>query len=273
MLYFLVPQRPTSRGTLDAVPPERRHLPPLAVFGLALLAACGGPFPQSTLAPVSDFGHDVDKLFTGIFWWAVVVFVLVEGLLLYSVLRFRHREGAPAPRQHEGHTGLEITWTLAPALILVFIAVPTVRTIFKTAGTPPPGAIRVEVIGHQWWWEYRYPDLGIVTANELHLPVGKPVKMLLRSIDVLHDFYVPEFRAKMDMIPGMVTYYWFTPTKTGTYEVLCAELCGVGHPQMRGKVVVDEQVAYQAWLEKQQTFAQLSGPSRMAKAMDKPAPQ
>src|SRR5262245_53186868 len=172
--------------TLDAVPPLRRHLPPLLVFSLVLLAACGGPYPQSTLAPVSDFGHDVDKLFTGIFWWAVGVFIVVEGLLLYSIVRFRHREGGPAPKQHEGHTALEIAWTLAPALILVFIAVPTVRTIFKTAGTPPPGALRVEVIGHQWWWEYRYPDLGIVTANELHLPVGKPVAVDITSADVIH---------------------------------------------------------------------------------------
>jgi cytochrome c oxidase subunit 2 len=96
----------------------------------------------------------------------------------------------------------------------------------------------------------------IVQGGELHLPAGKPVKMLLRSIDVLHDFYVPEFRAKMDMIPGTVTYYWFTPTRTGTFEVLCAELCGVGHPQMRGTVIVDTETAYQAWLQQQPTFSQ-----------------
>ena len=87
-----------------------------------------------------------------------------------------------------------------------------------------------------------------VEAADLHLPIGKPVKVLLRSIDVLHDFYVPEFRAKMDMIPGLVTYFWFTPTRTGTFEVLCAELCGVGHALMRGKVMVDTEKDYQAWL-------------------------
>jgi len=97
----------------------------------------------------------------------------------------------------------------------------------------------------------------IIAGGELHLPIGKPIRVHLRSIDVLHDFYVPEFRAKMDMIPGSVTYFWFTPTRTGTFEVLCAELCGVAHAQMRGTVVVDEADAYQEWLAQQQTFSQL----------------
>ena len=98
----------------------------------------------------------------------------------------------------------------------------------------------------------------LIEADDLHLPIGKPVKVLLRSIDVLHDFYVPEFRAKMDMVPGMITYFWFTPTRTGTFDVLCAELCGFGPLHMRGTVVVEDESAYQAWLREQQTFAQLS---------------
>ena len=88
----------------------------------------------------------------------------------------------------------------------------------------------------------------MIVGDDLHLPVGKPVKVLLRSVDVVHDFYVPEFRAKMDLVPGLVTYFWFTPTRTGTFEILCAGFCGVGHPQMRGKVVVDKQEDYHAWL-------------------------
>ena len=96
----------------------------------------------------------------------------------------------------------------------------------------------------------------IVEFDDLHLPIDQPVKMLLRSIDVLHDFYVPEFRAKMDMVPGMVTYFWFTPTRTGEFEVLCAELCGTGHAFMRGYVIVDEQGNYDKWLGEQETFAQ-----------------
>jgi cytochrome c oxidase subunit II len=162
--------------------------------------------------------------------------------------------------------------------------------------TVPADATEVEVMGQQWLWSYRLPGkdgrLGtsdarnitsdnpmglnpddpngkddiVVQNDDLHLPVGKPVKILLRSIDVLHDFYVPEFRAKMDMIPGSVTYYWFTPTRTGTFEVLCAELCGAAHAQMRSKVIVEEEKDYHAWLEKQRTFAELSGQGGVAKA-------
>jgi cytochrome c oxidase subunit 2 len=106
----------------------------------------------------------------------------------------------------------------------------------------------------------------VIQGDDLHLLLAKPVKILLRSIDVLHDFYVPEFRAKMDMIPGSVTYYWFTPTRTGTFEVLCAELCGAAHAQMRSKVIVEEEKEYHAWLEKQRTFAELSGQRNVAKA-------
>ena len=106
----------------------------------------------------------------------------------------------------------------------------------------------------------------VVEATDLHLPVGKPVKMLLRSIDVLHDFYVPEFRAKMDMIPGMVTYFWFTPTREGTFDILCAELCGQGHAYMRGKVVVVPEAEFQAWLGTHTTFAQSSAPAEQQAA-------
>ena len=158
--------------------------------------------------------------------------------------------------------------------------------------TVPANATIVEVVGQQWQWSFRLPGkdgklgtsdtrnispdnpLGlnpndpngqddiVVVSDDLHLPVGKPVRVLLRAIDVVHDFYVPEFRAKMDMIPGAVTYYWFTPIKTGGFDVLCAELCGYGHPYMRGHVVVDEENQYQAWLLKQKTFAQVSTASQ-----------
>ena len=136
------------RGSLyfDAVPLV------LALL-LLLLTGCSGPFPQSVFAPRSDFSTDLDGLYKNIFWWAVAVFVVVETLLLVAIARFRARPGRPAPKPVHGHTALEIGWTLAPALILVFIAVPTMREIFATAGQAPDGALRVEVIGHQWWWE------------------------------------------------------------------------------------------------------------------------
>jgi len=108
----------------------------------------------------------------------------------------------------------------------------------------------------------------VIQAEDLHLPLGKPVKILLRSIDVLHSFYVPEFRAKMDLVPGMVSYVWFTPTRTGTFLLLCAELCGNAHYAMRASVVVDEESEYRSWLQKQKTFAQLSARTRQAQAKE-----
>jgi cytochrome c oxidase subunit 2 len=158
--------------------------------------------------------------------------------------------------------------------------------------TVPEDATEFEVLAQQWQFSFRLPgkdgvlgtsdsrnissenpfglnpndpagqDDVLVESDEVRLPLDRSVKVLLRSIDVLHDFYVPEFRAKMDMVPGMVTYYWFIPTRTGTFDVLCFELCGVGHYTMRAKVVVEQESAYQAWLAEQPTFAQLSARAR-----------
>lgn len=213
---------------------------------------CAGPFPQSTLHPRSDFARAIDHLFTGIFWWALGVFVIVETILLIAVIRFRHREGQPAPRATHGHTVMEIAWTLAPAVILVFIAVPTVRTIFATAGDAPADALKVEVIGHQWWWEYKYPDLGIVTANEMHVPVGRPVQVAITSADVIHSFWVPVLGGKRDATPGHVTHIAFRADSVGDYPGQCAEFCGVSHANMRLRVLVDSDSAFRAWVAREQ---------------------
>jgi cytochrome c oxidase subunit 2 len=217
----------------------------------SVVAGCNGPFPQSTLAPKSDYSAAVDTLFTGIFWWAVVVFALVEGLLLFTIVRYRRREGGAAPKPLHGHTALEIGWTLAPALILVLIAVPTMRTIFATAGRAPEGALRVEVVGHQWWWEYRYPALGIVTANELHLPVGTPVQLEMTSADVIHSFWAPALGGKRDLTPGRVTRIAFTADSVGEYLGQCAEFCGASHADMRLRVFVESDAAFGAWVAAQ----------------------
>src|SRR3989442_7718334 len=160
----------SDSGTLDAVTRCRFWLTTAAL----VVAGCAGPFPQSSLRPRSDFGRAIVHVFTDIFWWAVIVFVLVEALLVIALVRFRHREGRPAPKPARGNTALEIGWTLAPAVILVLVAVPTMRSILATAGGAPPDAVKGGVVGHQWWGEYKYPNLGIVTANEMHGPVGKP---------------------------------------------------------------------------------------------------
>ncbi len=229
---------PRSRHWLTAVL--------LAVYG------CAGPFPQSTLHPRSDFAAEIQQLFTGIFWWAVAVFVVVETLLVVAVIRFRQRPGAPPPKPTHGHTVFEIAWTLAPAVILVFVAVPTVRTIFATAGEAPRHALKVEVIGHQWWWEYRYPDLGLVTADEMHVPLGKPVQVSITSADVIHSFWAPALGGKRDAIPGHVNRIAFRADSVGDYLGQCVEFCGASHANMRLRVLVDTDSAFQAWAAAEQ---------------------
>jgi len=231
-----------------------RRLLPLALLALALVA-CGGPFPQSTLAPRSDFAGAIDDLFRTIFGWAVVVFVVVEVLLLVTIIRFRARMDGTVPKPVTGHTLLEIGWTLAPAVILVFIAVPTMRTIFQTTVHPPPGALRIEVTGHQWWWEFRYPDLGIVTANEIHLQVGRAVVFDMTSADVIHAFWVPLLGGKRDLTPGHTTRILLTPSAEGRYYGQCAEFCGASHANMRLRVVVDDAAAFRTWAARERAPA------------------
>src|SRR5512135_1471567 len=156
-----------------------QHVPALLLALLPLLLAACSPdqYPQTTLNPRADFAREADHLFRVTLLAATVVFVLVEGALLFAIWKFRNRPGAAEPVQTHGNTTLEIVWTIIPAFILAMIAVPTVRTIFKTATKPGPDALQVEVIGHQWWWEFRYPQLGITTAGELHVPVGRTVSL------------------------------------------------------------------------------------------------
>ena len=217
------------------------------------VTACSGSYPQSTLNPASDFGVSIDNLFTGIFWWAVFVFVVVEGLLIITIVRFRARPGRPKPKFIHGHTALEIGWTLAPAVILVFIAVPTIQTIFRHDGTAPDDALQVEVVGHQWWWEFKYPEYGIVTATELHVPRGRPVALTMTSADVIHSFWIPRLGGKRDVILNRVTRLAFTPDSVGVFMGQCAEFCGESHANMRATVVVDDAADFAAWIASQQT--------------------
>jgi cytochrome c oxidase subunit II len=230
----------------------------------------------------SNWGY-IDDTLVVTFWITGVVFTAVVLFLAYCLFRFRHRPGHRAVYEPENRR-LETWLTVGTALGVAAMLAPGL-VVWARFIEVPANASEVEVVAQQWQWSYRLPgedgQLGrsdtrlvtpesplglsphdprgqddvIVEFGELHLPVDRPVKVLLRSIDVLHDFYVPEFRAKMDMIPGAVTYFWFTPTRTGTFEVLCAELCGTGHAYMRGMVVVDSPTDYEAWLAEQPTFA------------------
>ena len=238
--------------------------------------------------PIASNWQYIDNTIIITFWITGAVFVAVVLFMAYCVYRFRHQAGQQAHYEPENKrlewwltvvTGVGVAAMLTPGLF-----------VWREFITVPEDATDIEIFGQQWQWSFRLPGadgqlatsgahlispdnpLGInkddpksqddvvIEGGELHLPIGKPVKALLRSADVLHNFYVPELRAKMDMVPGQVSYIWFTPTRTGTFDVLCAELCGVGHPQMRGKLVVQELKDYQAWLQEQasRSFARLA---------------
>jgi cytochrome c oxidase subunit II len=233
--------------------------------------------------PIASNWQTVDDTVSVTFWVTGIVFVLVNGFLAYAVFRYRHRQGAKAHYEPEnkklewwltGITTVGIAAMLAPGL-----------SVWAKFVTVPEEATNVEVLGQQWNWSFRlpgrdgvlgksdvrlvsldnpfglYPDDApgqddvLVSTPELHLPVNKPVKLLLRAKDVNHQFAVPQFRVKMDMVPGMVTYFWLTPTRTGEFDALCEQLCGVAHYIMRGRVVVQEQAQYEEWLAAQPTFA------------------
>lgn len=225
----------------------------LTVLGLILLlTACGQEYPQSTLAPLADASQEIQNLFVTIFWWAVVVFVIVEGLLIFAVFKFRDRGDGKEPKQVHGHTLMEIGWTLAPAVILIMIAVPTIRSVWiLDRPSPDPDALAVEVIGHQWWWEFRYPELDIITANELHVPVGRTVSVSLESADVIHSFWFPRASGKRDVVPGHRNELWFKQDSTGVYPGQCAEFCGESHALMKMEMVVEESQDFDAWVQRQ----------------------
>lgn len=228
----------------------------LVVLALTLTAC--GPEPQSALLPASDFAQTLQDLFANIFWWAVGVFVVVEGVLLYALVKFRDRPENEEAAQFHGHTLLEIAWTLAPALILVAIFIPTAQAIFQVDQPPEDAAeaLKVEVIGHQWWWRFNYPDLGITTANEMHVPVDRRVELELSSNDVIHSYWVPRLGGKRDVFPGRNTNLWFTPDSTGTYSGACAEYCGTSHALMKTRVVVQDSADFREWVRHQEQPAE-----------------
>jgi len=216
-------------------------------------AGCSAQDPQNTLAAVGHVARKQQELFWTIFWWAVGVFVVVEGLLLFIVVRFRQRPGQPEPAQVHGNTRLELAWTVAPTLVLASIAVPTVASIFDLADTPAV-ALRVTVTGHQWWWEFQYPDLAVVTANEMHLPVGEAVDLTLESADVIHSFWVPKLAGKQDAIPGSQRKMWLRAAEgPGEFYAQCAELCGIQHANMKFRVKVQSRDDFNRWVRDQRT--------------------
>jgi cytochrome c oxidase subunit 2 len=241
-----------------------RAQPRLAILllSLALAAIAGGctqwadpRLPQTTVFPASDYGEMIQNLYVLIFWMAVAVFVGVEGFLIYAIVRYRRRREDELPSQVHGNTRLEVAWTIIPSIVLLIIAVPTIGTIFASDAVPPGATQYVKVIGHQWWWEFQYPDLGVVTANELHLPVNETVRFEMESKDVIHSFWFPRMGGKMDVVPTRKNHMWFTPKETGEFYGQCVEFCGTQHANMRMRLYVHTPQEFQAWVQQQRAPA------------------
>jgi len=208
---------------------------------------------MSTVMARSDFARAINEVYGIITWVTIGIFVVVAAVLLYVIIRYRERDAERLPRQIRGHSLLEIGWTIAPALVLLVIAIPTIQIIFRTqSGARPAGALEVDVRGHQWWWEFRYPSLGITTANELHLPVGQTVYLKMEGPDVIHSFWVPRLGGKRDVIPGRINTLTFTPEAPGEYLGQCAEFCGISHANMRMRVIVHPRATWATWVAGQQ---------------------
>lgn len=234
------------------VPPRLRRLLVAALPAVlaVLFTACStAAYPNSVFTRHTEFNRDVGHLFDILIWLGTIVFVFVEGILLYTIWRFRRRSENDRPEHVHGNTTLEILWTAIPALILAFIAVPTVRTIFKTQAKASADALQVEVIGHQWWWEFRYPQYKVTTANELYLPVGRKVNFTLKSNDVIHSFWIPQLGGKRDVIANHPNYLWFTPDSVGeqAWNGMCVEYCGASHANMRFKTFTVTPANFESW--------------------------
>jgi cytochrome c oxidase subunit 2 len=232
--------------------------PGAAMFALVILLAgvLIGRYVRLTPAEASIRAGQVDLLFNTMLGIAAAIFLLVEGILVVAAIRYRRKKGDDGDGLpiHGSHR-LEIAWTLVPTLIVLWLGVYSYQ-IFAQIRTPPQDAMTVEVISRQFQWEFRYPEAHII-ANDLYLPEGQAVRLRIRSEDVLHSFWVPEFRVKQDAIPMRETEVYFTPHAVGRYRVVCAELCGVGHARMGliSHVVVQSRTDFDAWVAEQQAAA------------------
>ncbi len=230
--------------------PRRKLLLFLVPAAAAFIAGCSTGNPQDTFDTAGPVADDQAALFKFIFWIALVVFVIVEFGIIWITLKYRRRSDSdPMPVQTHGNTKLELTWTFIPTLIIIAIAIPTVISIWDLSD-PPAGesVMTIEAVGHQWWFEFKYPEEEIVTANELRVPVGQNVVVKLSSQDVIHSFWVPKLFGKVDMIPIRENELWFRADEPGEFFGQCAEFCGIAHALMRFRVIAEPVEDYNAWV-------------------------
>ena len=250
-----------KRSTPRRFRPQRLGF--FALLGALFLftAACSQGI-QSTWDPIGPVAEKQLQLFNVLLWTMVVVFVLVEGALLYIVIRYRRRPGQPRPPQIHGHTALEVTWTIIPTALILGLGIWSVFTLFELDQPPTDQGeiLEVTVVGHQWYFEFEYPDADgngkrISTANELRIPVDRPINLTLESDDVLHSFWVPKLGGKVDVVPTRQNRLWLMADSDlieqqlpATFYGQCAELCGLAHAQMRFRVTVMDEDDYQDWV-------------------------
>ncbi len=253
----------------------------LTLLVAGLLSACGGEYLQSTIDPVTDYGEVTHNLYVQVFWWTMLILAVVWGLLAYVLIRFREKPGQEKPKPIHGHMGLEIAWTIAPAIIVVAIVIPTIKGVFEVQRPPDDDALVVEVTGKRYWWSFHFPELGVTTANELHLPVGRPVSLRLESGDVIHSFWVPQLGGKRDVNPVVTepegrepkrNWMNFTIREEGVYWGQCAEFCGEAHALMGIRVVAQPEEEFQAWVQEWKTPAPTANAPETAGAAAEAAP-
>lgn len=219
-----------------------------AMLTLAIAGCSDKNRPMTTLAPKSDLAIWIMNLFIQVTLWDSLVLIIVVVAFILAVFVFSSRVGEAAPAAAaSSDLGLEIAWTLGPALILLMITIPTVRTIFRSQpAVAPAAALKIKVVAHQWWWEFEYPD-GVKTSNELHIPINWPVRLELQSGDIIHSFWVPQLGGKRDVVPGQINQLTFIANTAGEYPGQCAEFCGLSHANMRFRVFVDSAENFAAW--------------------------
>jgi cytochrome c oxidase subunit 2 len=211
--------------------------------------------PLDTFEEAGPFSRQINDLWWPVFWTATVIFVIVQGLILVTVIAFRDRPGRKEPKQTHGNAALEVTWTVIPTLILAVLAVPTVQAVFDLTECGDD-AITVEVYGHQWWFEFRYPELGgIHTANVLVMPAGQEVCAVMTSEDVMHNFWIPALNGKRYLIPGQETLLRLEADTPGVLWGHCAEFCGLSHSLMRARAEVLSAADFEQWVADQQAPA------------------
>ncbi len=278
----------SARGSAPAPAPERPHRGGMQalrkrllwVLGLvalgSLLSSCVSHASQDTLKPAGPYAREIKNLFVPGFWVAVAVFIIVEGGILLIAIKYRHRKGRERmPPQMHGNTRLEVGWTIVPAIILAFVTVPTVATIWDLARQPPAGALHVTVEGHQWWWGFQYTDADMKTtyadqgqlrvADVMVIPTGRTVYLDLSSVGglitgatpaqrdyaVIHSFWVPQLAGKQDVVPMRTNHILLEADHPGLYFGQCAEFCGLQHGRMKFRVLALSPSDFDAWAANQ----------------------